>query len=199
MSLSVILFIMESSNGWKPLTMVIIRPTASLAKKMKVKLDPSKAKSTTVLGDWLAIDFVMNRKQYILCMSAKSRLSIVMQAAPYSKFPYRLENDLYVVLRELGLDESIIEKETNEMPDFTLAKTNNRSILGTMKEFIEDLTVHCQLGRLDLNDTIGMSLLLSRNITLTLVESYPYEAAFKMLGHKEVTPNNILDFKKRNK
>lgn len=176
--------------------MVIIRPTASLAKRMKVKIEPSEEKSTTLLGDWLANDFVMNRKQYILCMSTESRLSIVMQAAPYSKFPYRLENDLHVVLRELGVEKEIIDSETNEMSDFTLAKTNNRSILGTMKEFKEDLLVHCQLGRLDLDDTIGMSLRLCRNITLTLPEAYPYEAALKLLGSPVQKAGKILPFKR---
>lgn len=176
--------------------MVIIRPTASLAKRMKVKIEPSEEKSTTVLGDWLANDFVMNRKRYILCMSTESRLSIVMQAAPYSKFPYRLENDLQVVLKELGVDKSIIEKEIDQMSDFKLARTNDRSVLGTMKEFKENLIVHCQLGRLDLDDTVGMSLLLAKNITLTLPESYPYEAAFNLLGHKVEKPNNVLEFKR---
>ncbi len=70
--------------------MIIIRPTASLAKRMKVRLKPDVGSSSTRLGDWYAMDIVIDRQQYILCTSEKSRLPIVISAAPYATFPSRL-------------------------------------------------------------------------------------------------------------
>ena len=112
----------------------------------------------------------------------KAEVSIVMEAAPYSRFPDRLGPYLVALLRELGVGETIIREETDEMDDFSLAKTNDRSVMSVMNQFKQGLKVLYDLETLDLSDTTAMSLLMSRNIPLTLDELHPSEAAFGLLG-----------------
>lgn len=162
--------------------MIIIRPTVNLAKRMKIKLQPTTDKSDSLLGDWYAIDLVLNRKQFILCVSSLSRLAVVMEAAPYANFPERLCDAVAEVLRAIGVEESSIQTERSRMDKFTLAKTENKSILGTINEYRFQLDHIDRLGRLDLNDTLKMSLSLSKMISLVLPDGYPRDATLKLFG-----------------
>jgi hypothetical protein len=114
--------------------MIIIRPTTSLAKRMKERLQHTEVQSTAAMGDWYANDIVLNRKQFILCVSSRSRLAVVMDAAPYATFPDRLTDAVSEVLRAIGVDEGKIQEERNHMQEFVLAKTVNKSILGSLNE-----------------------------------------------------------------
>ncbi len=102
--------------------MVVIRPTGDLAKRMKVKLTATVAQSLAKLGDWYALDLVLERQQYILCVSENGRLPILLRAAPYGDFPMRLPLALKDVLHGIGVPEEKIRAEVSQMADVTLAK-----------------------------------------------------------------------------
>jgi hypothetical protein len=164
--------------------MLILRPTASLAKRMKVKLQPSDQSSSTRLGDWYALDIVLSRKQFILCVSSKSRLAVVLEAAPYATLPERLSDGVTKVLKEIGVNEALIQEERAEMEQIILAKTLNKSILGTMNDYRFQLEWAEQADRFRLEDTLKMSMYLSKIISLALREGYPRDAALKLFGNE---------------
>lgn len=164
--------------------MIIIRPTASLAKRMKIRLQTNEQSSTTCLGDWYALDIVLSRKQFILCVSSKPRLAVVMEAAPYATFPERLSDAVTEVLRAIGVNESSIQEERAAMDKIVLAKTLNKSILGTLNDYRFQLEVADQMDKFTLDDTLKMSMYLSKTISLALPEGYPRDAAFKLFGQE---------------
>lgn len=164
--------------------MIIIRPTASLAKRMKIKLKPSELKSDTSLGDWFALDFVLSRKQFIMCVSQKSRLAVVMDAAPYATFPDRIQDAICEFLKVIGVTDANIDSERLKMSPTILAKTDDKSILGTMNDYRFQLEYNDNIGRLDLNDPLKMSMYLSKMISLVLPEGYPLDAALKLFGQE---------------
>ncbi len=164
--------------------MIIIRPTASLAKRMKVKLQPTDLKSTTKLADWYALDLVLDRKQFILCVSSISRLGVVMDAAPYATFPQRLCEAVTEVLRAIGVNENSIQEERTQMDEIQLAKTENKSILGSMNEYRFQLDAWNHMGRMNLNNTLEMSKHLSKIISLVLPDGYPKYAALRCFGQE---------------
>ncbi|MBK8202510.1 MAG: hypothetical protein IPK68_09440 [Bdellovibrionales bacterium] len=164
--------------------MIIIRPTASLAKRMKIKLQSTDLKSTTKLADWYALDLVLDRKQLILCVSSVSRLAVIMEAAPYATFPQRLCDLVTEVLRAIGVNESSIQEERIQMDEIQLAKTENKSILGSMNEYRFQLEAWNQMGRMNLSDTLEMSMYLSKMISLVLPDGYPKYAALKCFGQE---------------
>jgi hypothetical protein len=170
--------------------MMILRPTASLAKRMKIKLQPNSDSSTTCLGDWYAIDIVLDRKQFIMCVSSKPRLAVILEAAPYATFPDRLSDAVIELLKAIGVTEANIKTERSHMDQLVLAKTINKSILGTLNDYRHQLEAVAHYDRLDINDTLKMSLYLSKTISLALPEGYPRDAALKLFG--QVPPSSRI-------
>jgi hypothetical protein len=168
--------------------MMIIRPTASLAKRMKVKLQSNEAESTSCLGDWYAIDIVLDRKQFIMCVSSKPRLAVILEAAPYATFPDRLSDAVTELLKAIGVTDANIQNERIQMDQFVLAKTINKSILGTLNDYRHQLEAVVRYDRLNLNDTLKMSLYLSKTISLALPEGYPRDAVLKLFGQEPPRP-----------
>ena len=154
--------------------MVIIRPTASLAKLMKVKTDLTGIKSTTLLGDWFAINLTVRQQKFILCVSENGRLPIVLKAAPYGVFPARLPIALSELLRRFEISEDKIQAEASKMSETHVSKTNSRSILGSMNDFRFALLV------LDQTDPIQMSLFLSNFGSMVLPDFTPRATVMKL-------------------
>jgi hypothetical protein len=178
--------------------MLIIRPTASLAKRMGQKLQPTDLHSTTVLGDWYANDIVLDRKQFIICVSSRSRLAVVIDAAPYATFPLRLAGAASEVMRVIGVGEAKIQQELIQMQELLLAKTINKSILGSLNEYKFQLEAFNQMGKMNLKNTFEMSLYLCRTISLVIPEGYPKDAALGLFGlpPKPMKPLHALDAQK---
>ena len=160
--------------------MYILRPTLNLASKMKTTLSLNESSSTTLLGDWYANCFSVHRQQMILCVSEKTRLSVVMNAAPYSDFPNRFPLALQDVLRAIGIPEEMIELEIREMRELSLAKARNRSITGTLNEFIFQIEhkLTYEYGE-PLNNFLDCSLYLSEVPCLTMTPSWPKQAVLE--------------------
>ncbi len=171
--------------------MLIIRPTASLAKRMKEKLENLDETSTTRMGDWYANDIVLNRKQFILCASSASRLAVILDAAPYVTFPNRLPDAVSGILKAIGVQEDKIKEERAQMDEFKLAKTANKSILGSLNEYKFQLEAYAHMNRLNFDDTLQMSLTLSKMISLVIPEGYAKDAALKIFGQEPSKPQPL--------
>jgi hypothetical protein len=178
--------------------MLIIRPTASLAKRMKTSLPLNTSSSTTRLGDWYLLDITLNKKQLVLCMSSLARLAVIMNAAPYASIPERLPDAIAELLAKLDIPPPLIHNELREMSQILIAKTMDRSILGTMNENRFQLEYMANSERVDLNDPLSMSLALSNLISLKLPELYPAHTALRLfdLDHTEAL-RNMIEAKKR--
>jgi hypothetical protein len=161
--------------------MVIFRPTAALAKRMKIKLHDSTEHSTTLLGDWFAQPLVLNRKQYVLCTSEHGRLPVVIPAAPYNSCYTRLPDVLAEVLLEIGVSAEKVEQELLQMNETKLAKTNNRSILGSMKESRFELECQSGLNRLG-QTSLQISVKQANMISLVLPDLTPLTTVRKLFG-----------------
>ena len=162
--------------------MIVIRPTADLAKRMKVKLSTADEQSSTLLGDWYALDLVLDRQQYILCVSENGRLPLVLRAAPYTNFHKRLPSAIADLLYGIGVPREKAEQEISKMENSVLAKTVNRSVLGSMNECRFSLQAHAQAGRLQ-HDPLRMSLWLADLISLVLPPDYtPKDAVLRLFG-----------------
>jgi hypothetical protein len=171
---------------------IIVRPTASLAKRMKVKLKETDLKSDTKLGDWFCNDIVLDKKQFILCVSSASRLGIVIHAAPYSSFPLRIKDALSELLHAIGANAKDIQSEIEKMDDIVITKTNDKSILGTMKEHHLALEYFLYCGNLSVITLQVINLYLAKNISSKLPELYPKDRALKLISENVI----ILNLKK---
>ncbi len=162
--------------------MLVIRPTLSLAKRLKVKLATTDVESSTRLGDWYAIDIVLKRRQFILAVSAKSRVSVMIEAAPYVTFPDRLPLAIREVLSSIGLKREKIESEINEMNQILLAKTQDRSVIGTMNDYRRHLQFMENSGRFNPNNLLAVSLQITATPSLVMPGVWPQEVALQLFG-----------------
>lgn len=114
--------------------MVIVRGTRKFLDRVGPPREPDTA-STTMLGDWFAT-VLFWRPQLALFVNANTLLPVVTPFAPAATVLDRFPGALAVVLRAHGVPEPIIDREIAETAEQRLAKTNSRSILGVMNEFV---------------------------------------------------------------
>ncbi len=90
---------------------------------------------TTALGNWYAT-VVFWKPQAAVFVNERTLMPIVVPLAPAASVTDRFPGHVSAVFTALGLDPSFIESEIAEMSDCRLAKTESRSLLGSMNEFV---------------------------------------------------------------
>jgi hypothetical protein len=114
--------------------MVIIRGTRKFLDRVGAPREPDTA-STTTLGDWFAT-VMFWRPQVALFVNATTLLPMFMPLAPAATVLQRFPAGLAGILRAHGIADHLITREIAEAAEQHLAKTNNRSVVGVMNEFV---------------------------------------------------------------
>lgn len=119
--------------------MLTLRCTERLLKRLHARPHANLAPSTTRLGDWYANVIGDVRPHLVIFMSEKTRLPIIMPAAPLASLVPRFVFTLVEVLRRLGVPERATLAELDAMGEIVSARTASRSVLGMMKEIALEL------------------------------------------------------------
>jgi hypothetical protein len=114
--------------------MVILRPTRKIRQLDPAPLDGSVG-SDTALGDWYANRIVISRQPPILLVSSLSLLPILTPARGVRSLPTRLPSLVEDRLQRLLVPTGLIERESGAMSPVAVARTTDRSVLGTMVDF----------------------------------------------------------------
>ena len=121
--------------------MVTLRCTEKLRKRLRLpKLGDAPA-STTALGDWFGNPVSTRHARVILLVSEKSRLAVLVAARHLDRFEDRFREALYDLLLSLDVPAEAAARERDAMSDFCYAKTNSRSVLGTMNDYTFPLRI----------------------------------------------------------
>lgn len=137
--------------------MVLIYPTAKLAAQSAAfYFNPP-----TKLGGWYASSFTVGQTELVLGVSENSRLGVVLAATPYASCPERLVAEVGLVLTALGASPAAVAGELQAMGTLLLAKHHNRSVLGTLNEYIYQIEVLRHQDRRSLANLTSVSLMLS--------------------------------------
>ena len=114
--------------------MIIIRAT----KKLRQRVDPSNMQdgehSTTALGDWYAT-MLPWRPQVALLVNERTLLPVLMPLAPAATMPARVADQIGSTLAAHGAPDAVIQAEVDQMREWRVAPTANRSVVGIMNEF----------------------------------------------------------------
>jgi len=114
--------------------MLTCRCTAKVFKRLKVKPSDAPPASSGRLGDWY-VNLLYWQPQVLLCVSERTLLPVIIPAKDGSSFPARLAASAQVLLREIGIPETLVDEELAAMQPVALAKTADRRVLGSMNEF----------------------------------------------------------------
>jgi hypothetical protein len=137
---------------------VVLRCTQRLLRRLRTVPGAEPRASDTRLGDWYANLVHVGRQQFVLAVSSRTFLPVVVAAAPISTLEARLRAAACDVIQALGIPAAEVERELEAMSDVVYAKTASRQVLGVMNDLAYALSFH--VGR----DTLG-------DISLRLAET----------------------------
>lgn len=116
--------------------MVVLRCTRKLLVRLKRADDVAEVESTTRLGDWYGNIVRIRHRQYLLFVSERSRLPVVIPIPEAKRLSTVLPDAVCQVLAAVGVSATDIAEERARMSEIAFGPTRNRSILGTMNDFI---------------------------------------------------------------
>jgi hypothetical protein len=113
---------------------LILRCTAKLLARVGPAQEPT-VPSSAIFGDWYAIPLGIGHQRYVLAISERSRLPVLMAGRDLKHLPDNFPDTLAAVLWGLGISAAAIQREVDHSREVLLAKTNSRSHLGTLNDF----------------------------------------------------------------
>jgi hypothetical protein len=126
----VVLVVSPGQNDW----VLIVRATKKLLQRVGPPALQEGEQSTTLLGQWYATALFW-RPQVALLVNEPTLLPVLMPLAPAATWPARIAQQVAAVLTAHGTPTTVIDEELRHMRDCRLARTTNRSVVGTMNEF----------------------------------------------------------------
>lgn len=122
-----------------------MRCTEKLRKKLRLpKLEEEAPASTTGLGDWFGNPVSTRHARVILLVSERSRLAVLVHARQLDRFERRFADAVADLLLDIGVPAESVAREREAMNDLVYARTNSRSVLGTMNDYTFALRIHLE-------------------------------------------------------
>jgi hypothetical protein len=118
------------------MSMVSLRCTAKLLKRLGISKPEEPPDPTNALGDWYANIIYTPQGHYVLCVSERSLFPVMLSARDLGSLVPRIQKVLAEVLKALGIPQRFIDLELAQMEPFAFAATRNRTVLGSMNDFI---------------------------------------------------------------
>jgi len=142
------------------ITVFVLRCTQKLLDRLNATPDPESAPPDTVLGDWYANMIRVGRIQVVLAVSERSLLPVVVPARDGRALVQRLCEALEPMLTAIGVSSDEATAERGAMQHWSVGKTANRRVLGSLN----DLAFQLQVGLFDFPDRtlLAQSLWLAK-------------------------------------
>ena len=115
--------------------MVVLRCTQKLLARLKRPAVVPQGVSSTQLGDWYGNELRLGRQQLLLFVSGRTRLAVIIPARDTRRLPTVLADAVADRLAALGVPAALIEQERQHMVDVVFARTDDRSVVGTMNDY----------------------------------------------------------------
>ena len=136
--------------------MFTLRCTAKLLRRLRATPGVDLEPPTTRLGDWYATLVHEHREQFVLCVSERSLLPVVVPAKEARTLVPRFRDALAELLARLGVSTAEIERERAEMDAVRVGRTASRQVLGTMNDFLRMFSWRA-LGRSLLDESLQLA------------------------------------------
>lgn len=138
--------------------MFSIHATKKLLDRVKRPVAPTVSEPTTVLGNWYATALFW-KPQAVLLVNERTLFPILMPLAPAATLMERFPGALQQILEARRVDADFVESEIAAMAEGRYAKTESRSVLGTMNDF--SFMAKIQRDRRGVDDLMMLALILS--------------------------------------
>jgi len=159
--------------------MYTLHCTKKLLDRIKVSPGSSVSSPTTALGNWYATALFW-KPQVALLVNERTLLPVLMPLAPASTLAARFPLAMASVLRGHGAPGTFIANEVAAMNEVSVAKTANRSVVGTMNEFA--FLAEGYREDMDTLDLVALSLRLADTPCGALKHDYPQRLVRELVG-----------------
>jgi hypothetical protein len=112
-------------------------------------------------------------------VSERSLLPVLMPLRERNQLLPNFRARLAELLLHLGVSEKYVAVELSEMAEVVIARTSNRSVLGTMNDFTQNAKAYMQMN--DDFSILDLELRLAGTPCGPKVYHYPNELALKLL------------------
>jgi hypothetical protein len=143
-------------------------------------ISPEDARSA--LGHWYANIVTLNRSSFVLAMSERSLLCILLPGAPFMSLAARFPQALAQLLRALSVPDSQVSAELTSMSPLVIARTGSRQLLGCLNQFAFELSMHCEVS--PHASLLDRELWLSENISSAIGYNVPRELSVELLASR---------------
>jgi hypothetical protein len=122
--------------------LVALRCTQRLLRRLRTDLAGAVPVAGNALGHWYATVLTFNRTAYVISVSERSLLSVVLPGAPFSTLVTRFPAALAELLRALGVPASQVATEVAATSPLVVAATASRRVLGCLNQYAFELSIH---------------------------------------------------------
>jgi len=91
--------------------------------------------SSTWLGDWYATLVFLRSARFVLCLSERTLLPVVLPARELATLGTRLASAAGQVMAAIGVPAEVARDEQDRMAEAVVARTASRRVLGSMNDF----------------------------------------------------------------
>ena len=160
--------------------MVTLRCTQKLLRRVSEQPNVSPPRPTTLLGDWYANILFSKPQQLVVFVSERTLLPVMVPLKESHTVPGRLAAAVRDVLKALGVAPNLAEREYTEMQQFCYGRTENKRVLGSLNEFMFELTyiIHHRPNE----PLLDRSLFLARSPSKPIGYNSPDRATLQLFG-----------------
>lgn len=126
--------------------MFTLRCTQKLLRRGLVVSQAETPPSTNLLGDWYANLLICGRQQWVLCVSERTLLPVVVSAREAKSLGPRVACAAGELLLALGVSPEAVQAELKHMQDCTIGRTASRSVLGSLNDLMWQFEVGLRSG-----------------------------------------------------
>jgi len=150
--------------------MIHLRCTSKLLRRLRVSPQVGAMAPDGRLGDWTAHVFALARVPIVLCVNDRTRLPVLLPLKESRTLVRRFRLAAARAIHRLAPESAVLYEELAALEEITVAWTANRSVLGTINEFVKD----CQYWRYPHRATVADLLELEAHLSGTLCGPLDY-------------------------
>lgn len=134
-----------------------IRITNKMKEKFKIALTEDNEKDVERFDSWHANIFTFQRKTGIIIMNDLTRYSVILfgiQKSDMNQLSLLIKEQLVKNMTADGFDDLSIQKVVRSFKNIRFAKTNDRSVLGQIKDSLYSLSIYLDFEEVFTGETI---------------------------------------------
>ncbi len=162
-------------------SMVSLRCTGRLLKRLRQTPASELPQPTNRLGDWYANLLNIGPHRLVLCTSERTLLTLIVPIRDSSHLRERIQESAHRLLLSLGVPPGLAQEEVAGMYEMAFGATANRSVLGSMNDFVQ-MTKHYFQAEREAVYLDELELFLAETLCGPLEYNNPGEETLRAFG-----------------